>query len=766
MVETTTNPDPAGASSHDARAEEKLRDRLSAFVARLTDEAQRRVGKRLTVEKRWIDDLQQYHGGYSDEVYARLKKSGGSQVFINLTATKTDALEARLWDLLFPTDDKNWGISPTPVPELTDQAEAALAKVDEARTQGDVAQADAAQQMAAGNTEAAAASEQRMRAAETAENEAQAAADDLHEKLNEAKARADLMQEEIHDQFVTCRLQSEARDVISDACKIGIGVIKGPIIGEGNKQRFVEQPIEGKGPMAYVLERVEKNAPAAHRVDPWGFFPDPDTRRVADMEGFFERHLMNKTRLRKLARRPDMDQDAIRELLRVGPDSGATPAYMVDLHALNRQTDGDVRDKFQVWEYTGPIDSEEMETLLEAFPDDASPGGPDGEIDPLVELHARCWFCQGTLLSFALHPLDSNDPLYSVFTIRPDETTVFGFGIPWIMRHPQSVLNGAFRMMMDNSGLSTGPQIVINKDQVEPEDGNWTLEPHKVWLRNSAQAQPGVKPFETFDIPSNQVELANIIEIAAKLADEVTSMPALAQGEQGVGVTKTAQGMALLMNSANVTFRRIVKNFDDDITEPLVSRFYHWNMQFSSKDAIKGDYEVQARGSGVLLVREMQAQNLLMIANLFGDHPVYGPMLKHGNLLRHIFRAHMIAADEITKTDREYEQWMAEQEEKVDPAGAAAAIQKEIAEQEFQLRRDEMDHKTALTEMEWDARLQVANLTYDVAMEKVASALNMKRDELDAKIAGEGVVARSKERIVASEIAMKERTGESSGGSI
>ena len=189
-------------------------------------------------------------------------------------------------------------------------------------------------------------------------------------------------------------------------------------------------------------------------------------------------------------------------------------------------------------------------------------------------------------------------------------------------------------------------------------------------------------------------------------------------------------------------------------------------MQFSDKDAIKGDYDVQAHGSSVLLVREMQAQNLLMIANLFGDHPIYGPMLKHGDLLRHIFRAHMIAADEITKTDREYKQWLAEQAEKPSPEDQAALAQIEIAREEMQLRRDEMDQKSALAELEWDSRLKIANLTYDSALEKAAAALNMKRDELDAKIGIAGTDGSRKERALAAEIAMRERTGVSSGGSV
>lgn len=758
-IQTVAPPMPVDAGTNGGPPEQALDDRLKEFVGQLEDEARRRVDRRHIVEQRWLDDLRQYHGVYDPDVQKRINDEQGSKVFIGLTATKTDAMEARLWDLLFPTDDRNWGIDPTPVPDLADAAEAALKKVDDARRRGDVAQAEATRLQAAGDMEGAVAAEGQMRAAEDEESAAQAAADQLQERVAEARRRCDLMQEEIDDQLVGCRYQSEARDVISDACKIGMGVIKGPVLNEKPAKRW-RRGQEGQ----HALAPVADHAPGAHRVDPWSFFPDPDVRRVVDSERNLERHMMTASKLRRLAMRPDIDKDAVREILREKPDMGKTPAYMADLSDLTGQSDGQIRDFYQVWEFTGPLDAEDMGFLAGLYLD--GEGGADDEMDPLLEHHARILFCQGRILSFALYPLDSGEPLYSAFTIRPDEHGPFGFGIPAIMRHPQKVLNGAYRMMMDNSGFSTAPQIVVNKDTVQPQDGNWTLTPRKIWIRNSSQSIPGNPPFETFDIPSHQPELAAIIELASLTIDEVTAMPRIAQGEQGTGVTKTAQGMALLMNSANVTFRRIVKNFDDDITTPLIRRFYDWNMQFSRKEEIKGDYEVKARGSGVLLVREMQAQNLLMIAQTFGDHPTYGPMLKNAELLRAIFRAHMIPAAEITKTDREYKKDLEEQAQQPDPAIALEMERIGLEKAKVELAREELQQKTEIANMEWDKRLQIANLNYDAAMETAAAKLNMSREELDAKIAEGDRKARSDERKLAAEIAMREDTGVSAGGSV
>lgn len=739
-----------------------LSERLSAFVGKLETEAKRRVMARKPVEDRWIEDLRQYHGKYGPEVMEKMKKQEASRSFLNLTRPKTNAMMARLWDLLFPTDDRNWGIRPTPVPEMADRSEEVLRLADDAgETIADL-QAKAREAEAIGDMETAQALMAQMQEAEEVKSEAEAAADELHEMLAEATRRSDLMQEHIDDQLKGCSYQAEARDAIEDACKVGIGVLKGPVLAHKAKQRW-ERAEDG----TYVLNASPGNdaAPSAYRVDFWGFFPDPDVRRVADGEGVYERHLMNRKKMRDLAKRPDIDKDAVRDLIKTGPTEGSVPAYIVDLNDLDEQSDVSTKDMFQVWEYTGPVDHEEMDLLALAFERDVDPG----ESDPLVEMHAKIWFCEGRILSFAVHPLDSNETVYSVYNLEEAENSPFGYGIPYLMRDPQSILNAAQRMMNDNAGLASGSQLVVNKQVVTPQDGNWTLTPRKIWIRNNAEAPANQPPFETYDIPMHQAEIANMMELSRRAIDDVTAMPQIAQGEQGTGVTKTAQGMALLMNSANVVFRRVVKNFDDNVTVPMIRRFYHWNMQFSRNEAIKGDYEVDARGSSVLLVREMQANNLMMIAQIFGDHPIWGTYLKRPDLFRQIIRAHMIPADEITKSDREIK----EEEAKTAPPDPTIQIQIE----ELNLRKEEMDLKAQMHEREWAARLEIARLEHDRDLQKEAERLNTRHRELDGREAAveasrsdrtraAEVAAASKERALAAEIAEKHRTGVSSGGSV
>src|SRR5690606_770144 len=111
------------------------------------------------------------------------------------------------------------------------------------------------------------------------------------------------------------------------------------------------------------------------------------------------------------------------------------------------------------------------------------------------------------LLKFAPHPLDSGDSLYSIFNFEKDDTSLFGYGVPYLMRDSQAAVNGAWRMAMDNAGLSVGPQIVVDETQIEPVDGNWEITPRKVWKRVKPGVQGGSPAFQVENIPSNLVEL-------------------------------------------------------------------------------------------------------------------------------------------------------------------------------------------------------------------------------------------------------------------
>jgi len=770
------------------------REKMREIVGRHEAETTSRIAKRTSLETRWIEDLEQYHGRYDSATAQNLYDTDRSQLFINYTRPKTDALAARLKDLLFPTDDKNWGINPTPVPTLSDNAEAAAQRARQKQEEALAAQGQAAAAAEALPPEAPPGEEpppetveaeqqagqlQQVAEAKTAEaDEAKQAAGMLAARLEEARKRADLMEAEIDDQLTECRYQTIKRDQIDCACKLGTGVTKGPVTGDKVRRGWKTDAESGE----HKLDISDGDRPAYRSVDIWGFFPDMDATRIEDSNGVYERHLMNKQRLRQLAQLQGFDKDAIRRLLRLAPSTTA-PSYLAQLRNIRAATQQVTGDLYHVWEYYGPLESQDMQDLALHFmqSEDATVSGiagqamqQVGEVDPLVSINACIWFCQGEVLKFALYPYDSGECIYSVYCLAKDEASIFGYGMPSIIRDPQAGINGAFRAMMDNGGISSGPQIVIDMQNIEPEDGNYTLKPRKVWrAKNGIQKEN--PPFQLFHIETHQVELANIITLCERFIDNMSAVPQIIQGQTGeVGTQNamnTALGTAIMHNSANTVFRSYVKTFDDDVTVPDIRRAYDWNMQFSEKEEIKGDYQVDARGSSVLLMRELQAQNLMVIATQLGGHPIYGPMLRNRELLKKIFQAHMIPTDEVMLTDEEIDAVMAAAAANSAEAQAAAAAADQ-QQKMLDLEQRKMELEVAAKNQQNASQERIAKLNYDAQMMMTVAKLNMSVQEIEAMLAGKEMDQQTKERIFASEVAVEQRNaaeararGEVPGGS-
>lgn len=678
MMEEIPTPD---------QIEEEIAERLHIFASRLSRLASEQVAKRSQIENRWLEDLRQYHGEYSPDELSNLRKTKGSEVFVNITRNKTNAAEARLQDMLFPTDDRNWGILPTPIPELEMVAEGQ--NVDPLSGQ---------------------------------EVDAQVMAQKI---IVEAIRRANLMQEEIDDQLTESRYQPKSRDVIHDACQLGTGILKGPVIVGRTRKRW-DTLQDGVS----VLQVVEALEPAVERVDPWDFFPDMSARTVDEAEFIFERRRLSKKQLRDMSKLPGVLVNQLRELVKGEAKSTHIAKDFIDdirnITGINTVGEG---NKYEIWEYHGPISKSE---LLDAM-SDSGEGYSQDDIDELDdEIEAVVFFSGTSVIKVVLNPMDSNERPYSVFNWEKDDSSIFGFGVPYLMRNPQRVINASWRMMMDNSGLSVSDQLVINRELIQPADGIWAMTPKKVWyLRDKTRSVQ--EAFSSFSTPSHQQEMANIFQMARQLADEETNLPLIAQGEMASHVTKTSSGMAMLMNSSNIVLRKAVKNWDDDITRPLISRFYDWNMQFNDDPSIKGDFSVDARGSGALLVREKQQENLMVYANISAANPMFSSRRDWAGLDREIAKSLEVPYENITLSDVEITQAEEAAQQQPDPNQLAMQMEQQIKQAEFQLEQQKLQLQAQIKQQEFQLKQAQIQAETQIQQQKLQQERELRIAEIAAK---------------------------------
>lgn len=731
IVAGVANYPVIGTAQVDKDIDRDIAERATAIVQRLNTLAQEQVTAKSNIEQRWIENVRSYHGFYDPTTEQNLKDQKKSRAYVKLIRAKTTALEARLFDLIFPTDDRNWGIQPTPVPNLSREMHDATAKAEAAAEQANLAaqQGDAAGEAAAiaqGDEEAS-----RAKAAQAL--------------TEQAKKASELMQQEMDDQLTECSYPQQSRDAIRDACMLGTGILKGPLVNQPTHGMWVD---DGNG---FKLDYRQGPRPIVRRVDPWSFFPDMSARRIEEAEFTFERYLWTATNLRKMVKTHGFNADAVRRILRGeknGVKSQVNLNYLTQIRSITGDTsETNIKGRFVGWEYHGALECEEVVDLLIMMGRDEEAREYAERDDPLEEFRVVAFFCEGELLMLAPeYPLDSGETLYSVFNVEEGEGTIFGYGIPHIMADSSHATNAAWRMALDNSALSVGPQVVVDKESIVPADGDWTMRAHKVWLRTKPRAVGDTAPpVEFFNIPNNMNEIGAIIKTSLEFADIETGMPMPQQGEQGAHTTQTFGGMAMLQNAANIVFRRIVKNYDDGIITPTMRRLYHWNMQHSERQEIKGDMNIDARGTSVLLVRELQSQNLFfVVANLLGN-PNTGPMIRGYEVVKKLFQSMMIPPDDVMETQEDYQKSVA-------AAAEAAAKQPDPATIQAQARLEAAQIGAEASKEGNQIQLQVAQIRERTEIIKLGQNRELSLAQVQALLAGKKMDLDSKERIMAAEI--------------
>ena len=714
------------------QAERDMAERLRVFGVRLQSKANDQVQRRYSIDERWLDDLRQFNGQYDKVTAATLAASGGSKLFVNITRNKVNAAEARLIDILFPTDDRNWGIQPTPVPYLS--------KI--AKDEDPVSNEDGSPFV----TDKGVQVEKR---------------DIAQGVLEEARERSNGMQDEIEDQLNETNYNSVNRDMVHDAVLYGTGILKGPVILGKTRQKWSEV-VDDQGQVAQVIEIVEDLKPGAERVDPWDFFPDMQARSIDDAEFIFQRHYMSKKALRDLADKPGFLRTQISEVLKQDADNSHTATHLQEMQSMAGISSMDNR-RFEVWEYHGPVDKDDL----------IAAGVEVDEDDVFTDYNGVVWFSENRVIKAVINPADTGEMPYCVFNWEGDDTTIFGVGIPFLMRSSQKVLNATWRMLMDNAGLSVGPQTVINSQVVRPADGNWRLTPHKVWELTDKNGSVN-NVFGSFEINSHMTELIALFQYARQIADEETALPQIAQGEQG-SATDTASGMSMLMNSANTMLRRVVKNFDDDVTRPFIKRMYDWNMQFNPKEDVKGDFCIDARGTSSLLVKEQQAVNLMNLMNISAS-PLLEPLTNTAALYRKVVSSMQIEADEIVKSTEEIEletqkmqQQMEAQQQAMMQAQQAqqqAPAGDPLAQQKLELEAQKMQMDAQLKGAQIQAQAQKLQLDQqkmasdrELDLAKMAADKGIKVSEMRTKLGIEKMKVQSKDTLFEKEQALKMRTG-------
>lgn len=570
-------------------AQEDRQARLDAFAGSLASKRLAAVNARRAsgIEEIWREDEEHYEGvdaanrnesvtikprdpsgTSSGAVSDTTPVGGGSNIFLNITRSYVDFSCGRAADMLLPTDEQNWDLTSTPMPDV-------IAAFGDERP------------MTVPGTPFT-----------TVAQAAKAMVQDTTAKVDKAKKR-------IEDWFVESQYSAEQRKVLLDAAKVGVGILKGPFPVKKVSRAVSKDPKTGQ----LSIQIQNKTAPVSKRISYWNFFPSDDcSDDIHKGSGTWERDRITARELRDLKGTNDTEgkpmyiESAIQSCLEEGPQ---------------RKFEGDTSysakdsEVFDVWYFHGIAGAEDLRA--------AGIESEKGDVVPVMVTMVN-----DRVIKAALSTLDSGEFPYDVMVWQPREGYWAGIGISRQVRAAQRMLNGGVRNLMDNAGIGGGPMFIFKEGELTPAEAgaDYSLAPRKFWkLKKDSMIDDVRKAFAAVEIPMITDELMAIIQFAMKIAEDVTGMPMLMQGQQG-RASETVGGMQMLTNNSNTPMRAIAKQYDDRITTPHLHRYYEWLLMYGPEEDEKGEFVIAARGSSALFERDAQNQAILQMAPIV-ENPAY-----------------------------------------------------------------------------------------------------------------------------------------------
>jgi hypothetical protein len=535
------------------------------------------------VEQRMLQSLRQRRGEYDPNILSEIRKQGGSEVYMMLTSNKCRAAKAWLVDTLLGTrDQKPWTITPTRMPDLSpsdmDQVKekAVQAALELEQMYGpmiDMAKMEEIVAMVKDRT--------------------------LAEAVEIANKKIGRMEDKMEDQMQEGNFLSAFVQFLDDITTFPAAVMKGPVIRNKPKLTWVPGPNN-----TYNAEVKKTLVKEWERVDPFMLYPSPNAADINDGD-LIERHRMSRGQLEELKGVDGYSDDAINAVLEQYGVGGLREWLSIDSekataegrNTLTSQINSEgLIDALQFW---GSVSGRK---LIEW-------GMTEKEIpDENKEYNCEVWLIGSWVIKATLN--------YDPFGRKPYYKTCYeeipgvfwGNSVADLIRDCQAVCNSAARSLVNNMGISSGPQVDVNVDRLPAGEDLTEMHPWKIWQTTSDPYGSTAPAINFFQPSINSAELMGIYERFSVLADEYSSIPRYMTGDASAGgAGRTASGMSMLMGNAGKGIKNVISNIDQRVIEPAIERLYYHNMQYEEDPDLKGDIRVVAMGANALVVKE-QAQ--------------------------------------------------------------------------------------------------------------------------------------------------------------
>ena len=550
--------------------------------------------------------LRDFNGEYSASDLSRIQEEGGSNIFMNLTATKVRAAQSWIRDILLSPNEDPFTIKPTPIPSLPEDLEAKLEKAfkeEFLQKKSEVTQ-DGQQPPTP---------KQVQDTISTLNRDKRDVKDAVLEEINlEALEQMKVMERKIKDDLKEGKWEDALSEFIEDFCIFPAAIMKGPVITKKDK-------LVWEGGIPIVREDflfLNK------RVNPIDVYPDPSGSSPQDGD-FIEHMRLSKTEVYSLKGITGYNSEAIDKVLENNIDGSCWFDTGIESEKAEEEKRGDMIDAndgiYHALHFWGIAKTEDIEDW--------------GLVVPDTEDENKYWEIEAILVGTEVIKCKLNDdPLkrrpYYKASYQNIPGAFWGRSLPSLMRDIQRMCNACARALASNMGLAAGPQIELYIDRLADAGDIEEIKPLKIWQVTNDPTGAQGRAINFFQVPSIANELLGVYEKFEQKADDATGIPRYSYGNERVGgAAQTASGLSMLLESATKSIKDAIRHIDVGLIVPRVEYQFFWNI-IKNKVPYSGDIDVIALGSSTLTMKGAQTakrQEFLQITANENDQRLMGP---------------------------------------------------------------------------------------------------------------------------------------------
>jgi len=530
----------------------------------------------------------------------------------------------------------------------------------------------------------------------------------------------------IHQQVLDCKGDRELMKCVMGAAKLGETYWR-TFVHDVTRKGFkkVNMAPEGTANIEKYnrFEYYENSVtvPGFEYVSPWDMFRDLETDDLQKSRGYCQREYVSPYDLRQLKGKPYYIDDAIENVIRNHSKGLSIKKEKVKPGLRNIKNRYNTIEKLVFWcrvprkileGFEAEIEKKQTSSLVSDFEND----GDEVEIGAVM--------AENEVIRVVRVKPESRPHGRVVWEIDLDGTS--GIGVADNVESVQRVLNGMVRAFEDNKKLAANVILAIKKALLLDWSGE--LKPGEL-LEVAEEARTAAEAIQQIIIQDVGESLLSGIGLMERYADEVSMLPKILQGAiHEKQKADTLGEINILQANAGKYLGSVIKNFDEGMIEPIISRFYEYNMLDETVSKGKGNYIAKPLGFSGFQNKILRLTKILQALQLVISSPVIATETKVKPLLEETFKGLDIDPQQVFKTKEEKEadaQAMAQaRQQALDEQGVVllskykAEMEKEIAkireEHTAKLEEIEAQHKNRLEEIEAESENKIVEKKIEV----------------------------------------------------